>query len=134
MPRLSCWFVRAALVYLAVGFTLGALLLAHKGVSFYPLAWSFLPLHMELLLMGWLVQLAMGMAFWILPRFVHGAPRGNETFAWLAFAATNLGIGLVVAGAIFPVRGLAFAGRAAEIGGIALFLLGAWRRVRPFSV
>jgi hypothetical protein len=31
MPRLSVWFVRAALVYLALGFTCGALLLAHKA-------------------------------------------------------------------------------------------------------
>ena len=130
MPRLSCWFVRAALAYLATGFTLGALLLANKGLGWAPQLWRFLPVHMELLLMGWLVQLAMGMAFWILPRFPQGATRGNETLIWLAFVLINLGIGWVVAETIFSVQGLVFVGRVAEIGGILLFLLGSWRRVR----
>jgi hypothetical protein len=33
MPRLSVWFIRMALLYLLAGFTLGALLLAHKGLA-----------------------------------------------------------------------------------------------------
>ena len=32
MPRLSCWYIRAALLYLAVGLTLGALMLAILGL------------------------------------------------------------------------------------------------------
>ena len=133
MPRLSCWFVRAALIYLAAGFTLGACLLANKGLGFYPPTSASLQAHMELLLVGWLIQLAMGMVFWILPRFPHGAPRGNEALIWLAFVSINLGIGCVVAEAFFPVRGLTFVGRVAEVLGILFFVLGSWRRVRPFS-
>ena len=131
MPRLSCWFIRAALIYLAVGFTLGALLLAHKGLGFSPLMWRLLPFHMEMLLLGWFMQLAMGVAFWILPRFVHSAPRGNEKLSWFAFVLVNLGIGCVLAEATFLVQGLALAGRVAELGGVLLFVLGAWGRVRP---
>ncbi|NOZ73444.1 MAG: hypothetical protein GXP38_16340 [Chloroflexi bacterium] len=67
MPRLSTWFVRASLIYLALGVTLGGLLLAEKGIPFYPALWIALPVHMEFLLIGWMVQLAMGMAYWILP-------------------------------------------------------------------
>ena len=133
MPRLSCWFIRAALVYLAIGFTLGALMLANKGVVFYPLLWRYLPVHMELLLMGWLVQLALGMAFWILPRFSQGAPRGNEALVWSSFALINTGLGLEIAETIFSLQGLVFPGRVAEIAGILMFLLGSWRRIRPFS-
>ena len=132
MPRLSCWFIRAALIYLAAGFSLGALMLANKGLSFSALLWRFLPVHTELLLMGWLVQLALGMAFWILPRFQHGAPRGNEALAWLAFVSINLGISLVVAETVSGVHELAYVGRMAEIVGIFGFVLGSWRRVRPF--
>ena len=133
MPRLSCWFIRSALLYLAAGFTLGALLLAHKGLGFSPLMWRLLPLHMEMLLVGWFLQLAMGVAFWILPRFVQGPPRGNEKLAWLAFTLLNLGIGCALTDAIFLVQGLALAGRVAELGAVILFVLGAWRRVRPFG-
>lgn len=133
MPRLSCWFIRAALIYLATGFTLGALMLSDKGAASFPWIWKWLPVHMELLLAGWMVQLAMGMAFWILPRFTQGAPRGNESLVWLGFALFNLGIGLVVADKVFDVQGLAAVGRMVEVGGVLLFVNGLWRRVKPFA-
>jgi hypothetical protein len=133
MPRLSCWFVRASLVYLALGFTFGALMLANKGLGFYPTIWLVLPVHMETLLMGWFVQLALGMAFWILPRFKNGVARGNEALSWLAFVLLNLGIGLVFANAVFSLQTLVLLGRVCELGGIVVFVIGAWRRVRPFD-
>ena len=77
MPRLSAWFIRASLIYLLLGFAFGALILAQKGISYYPLVWNLFPIHMEFLLIGWFAQLAMGVAFWILPRFSSGQPRGN---------------------------------------------------------
>ncbi len=133
MPRLSCWFVRAALLYLAARFTLGAFILANKGLGFYPSIWRFLPVHMELLLMGWLVQLALGIAYWILPRHIKGAPRGNEAWIELAFWLINLGIGWVIAETVFTLQGLALIGRVAECAAVLVFILGSWRRVRPFA-
>ncbi len=56
MPRLSQWIIRTAFIYLLLGFTFGALLLAHKGVPLHPALWSWLPAHIEFLLMGWIVQ------------------------------------------------------------------------------
>ena len=69
MPKLSCWFIRAALLHLALGITFGMLILLHKATPFYPPLWRLLSLHIELLLFGWTVQLVMGVAFWIFPRF-----------------------------------------------------------------
>ena len=132
MPRLSRWFVRASLVYLAIGFTLGAILLANKGIDIDPSIWQVELIHAEILLVGWLIQLALGVAFWILPRYPQGAPRGNESMIWLAFVLFNLGIGGVTASAIFGVPGLALAGRVAETGGVLAFIIGSWRRVRPW--
>lgn len=134
MPRLSCWFVRAALIYLAIGFTFGGLMLADKGLHYYPQIWRWLPVHMELLLMGWLVQLAMGVVFWILPRYTQGQKRGNERLAWLSFGLLNLGIGLVVAETALAVRGSVWIGRVMEIAGVLAFITGVWRRVRPFEM
>jgi heme/copper-type cytochrome/quinol oxidase subunit 1 len=131
MPRLSCWFIRASLVYLSAGFTLGALMLANKGIPFDPQLWRFMTVHMELLLAGWLIQIALGTAFWILPRFTHGPPRGNEALSWLAFVLINLGIGLVIAETLLFVQGPTLLGRLAECGGVLAFLLGSWQRVRP---
>jgi hypothetical protein len=131
VPRLSVIAIRAALVYLLAGFTLGALLLANKGIPFAVWVWGLLPAHIEFLFVGWTTQLALGMAFWILPRFTGGS-RGNEKLAAWAIAFLNLGILLVAAQSAWPgVKILPLAGRAAEIGAAVLFALHAWKRVRP---
>ena len=85
MPQLSRWTVRAAYFNLLLGFTLGALILANKGMFLHPAIWGWLPAHIELLLVGWIVQLVMGVAFWIAPRFWKAPRRGNETGAGWRF-------------------------------------------------
>ena len=84
MPRLSQWYVKLSFGYLLAGFTVGALLLANKGQPLHPALWSLLPAHIEWLLLGWVAQLTLGVAFWILPRFWKEPRRGNTTGAALA--------------------------------------------------
>ena len=134
MPRLSVYFVRVALVYLAIGFTFGGLLLANKGVLISPLIWILLPIHIEFLFMGWLVQLAIGIAFWILPRFSQGAPRGDERWSWVALALINTGILTVVLQSLFGAQWLMFFGRSLEIFGLVAFVIGNWKRVKPIGM
>jgi cbb3-type cytochrome oxidase subunit 1 len=130
MPRLSQWMIRTALVYLLLGFTVGALLLANKGVSITTQLWSWLPAHIEFLLMGWVAQLTMGVAFWILPRYWKPPRRPNETYVQITFVLLNLGIWLVISGTTFRLgEWLLFAGRAAECGAVLLFAFHGWRRV-----
>ena len=79
MPRLSVWTIRAALVALGIGFLFGALMLANKGVPFDPSLWRLLPAHIELVLLGWTMQLALGVAF----GFCHvSAAGGAATSRW----------------------------------------------------
>jgi hypothetical protein len=133
MPRLSCWFIRASLIYLVIGFTMGALLLFHKGVPVYPLLWQMLLPHIEFLLLGWTLQLAMGVAFWILPRYLHRPGRGNEALAWLAFGLINAGVLLAGVGWMTGAPSLVpFLGRLAEAGAALAFVMHAWPRVKPF--
>lgn len=130
MPRLSQWMFRAAFIYLLLGFTVGALLLAHKGLPLHPALWGWLPAHIEFLLMGWVVQLTMGVAFWILPRYWQKPRRPKEAYAQAAFVLLNLGIWLVIAGTTFRAGlWILFAGRLVELGAILLFARHAWRRV-----
>ena len=64
MPRLSCCFIRASLAYLVAGFTLGALMLTLKAVVRYEgVGLLMMTPHVEFLLIGWTVQLTMGVAF-----------------------------------------------------------------------
>src|ERR1051325_5740556 len=111
MPALSRWFVRASLVYLVGGFSLGALMLALKATSRHgAMALALVP-HVELLLVGWTMQLTMGVAFWILPRFEGGASRGAVGYAWLAFVLLNAGVLLVVGGSVGGGETARLAGR-----------------------
>jgi hypothetical protein len=140
MPRPSAWAVRASLIHLSLGFTLGALLLTNKGLAFAPDLWRLLPAHIEILLVGWVVQLALGVAYWILPRV--RASRGAEpeapgsrggqirmiaTLVLLNGGVLLAGFGPVVA-APAEVR---LAGRIAEAAAALLFALHAARRLRP---
>ncbi|MEP7137523.1 MAG: hypothetical protein ABI904_21580 [Chloroflexota bacterium] len=129
MPRLSVWFVRASMIYLLLGLAFGALLLAQKGIPFYASVWYLLPLHMEFLLVGWLIQLAMGVAFWIIPRFSNAAPRGPVKLVWLSFAFFNAGILISTLQFWFPITVLI--GRITEVIAGILFVIGSWQRIKP---
>ncbi|MFM8320188.1 MAG: hypothetical protein ACKOC5_04660 [Chloroflexota bacterium] len=134
MPRLSVICLRIALLYLAAGFTLGMLMLVNKGLPLGAWAWGLLPAHIELLLSGWTLHLALGVAFWILPRFSRGPRRGDERLVWAALLLLNLGLWLVIAA---PALGAAAgkwsvpAGRAAQAAAAAAFARHAWPRVKP---
>src|SRR5512138_1671327 len=132
MPRLTFWFVRASLIYFLLGLTFGALILAEKGISYYPPVWNLFPIHMEFLLIGWFAQLAMGVAFWILPCFSSGQPRGNVNLIWASFVLINAGILLIALQFWLPVATLI--GRAAQVSAGILFAIGSWRRVKPHGV
>lgn len=131
MPRLSVYFVRTALSWLAVGFTAGALLLWNKAWPLDPMTWRLLPLHMEALFVGWLLQLAAGVAFWILPRWQ--GERRNERFAWAAYFLINAGIALAAFSPWMPSPAVVLTlARVLELVGAAAFARHAWPRVKPW--
>ena len=133
MPRLSVWCLRTALLYLGLGFTLGAVMLAAPGLHRPVTTLRLRPLHIELLLGGWMVQLAFGVAYWILPR-QRGAGRGNERLAWAAFLLLNLGVLTAGVGGVIGASGPAIAaGRAAELLAAVAFAGHAWPRARLYT-
>jgi hypothetical protein len=135
MPRPSVWFIRTALIALGAGFSLGGLLLLNKGLPVHPSLWRMLPAHIELVLAGWTLNLALGVGYWILPRFLRGAPRGPAGPVWAAYGLLNAGVLLVCAA---PWTGaeslLLLLGRAAEGLAAGLFAWHAWPRVKPHGV
>ena len=135
MPQLSQWYIKLSFGYLLLGFTAGALLLAHKGRPLHPALWSLLPartlsVHIEWLLIGWVAQLTLGVAFWILPRFWQEPRRGNTVGAHLALVLLNAGIALISLGALFGLGPWATAGgRVLQIAAAAAFAHSAWPRI-----
>jgi hypothetical protein len=133
MPRLTVWFIRSALIHLALGFTFGGLILWNKGIPLHPPLWRLLPAHIEFLLFGWTAQLAMGVAFWILPRF--RTSRGRTAPAWLALGLLHVGVWLVAIAPFLPLSSwMTLAGRLAEAGAAAAFASHAWPRIKPLTL
>ena len=134
VPRLSILMIRTALAYLATGFLVGALLLIQRAVPLGNWLHRLVPLHIEYLLLGCMVQLALGVAFWVLPRFRSGAERGREAPAWVAFVLLNLGVQAVAfGGAAGGSSTLGLLGRGAEGLAAGAFALHAWPRVKVFA-
>jgi hypothetical protein len=135
MPRASIWLIRAALVHLVIGFTLGALLLVNKASGLTAAIWRWLPVHLEVLLVGWFVQLVMGVAYWIFPRFgMSRAARGREGLAWLALALVNVGVWLAAIGWIASVSDIMVVGRLAELGAAGVLAVNIWSRTRSSGI
>lgn len=134
MPRLTVWMVRSALLELGVGFTFGMMMLFNKGVPFDPSLWRLLPAHIELVLLGWTMQLGMGVAFWILPRFSQPPRYGRERLGWLAFGLLNAGVLLIVADCWLATTWLPLAGRLLELAGVISFAVMIFPRVKAFNL
>lgn len=132
MPPLSRWMVKLALLNLGLGFTLGGLLLANKGIPLHPTLWLLLPAHQEFLITGWMFNLAMGVAFWILPRFAQEPKRGNTRLAWTGWILLNLGIWAIAISPYATGWGwMPLFGRLLQASGGVAFALHAWPRVKP---
>lgn len=133
MPPISTVVIRLALVHLGLGVAAGGWLLIARGFPSLP-TWSWLqPIHLELALLGWTLQLAMGVAYWILPKFPTQPERGHRAPVVAAFGLLNLGILLAGAGAVVAADGLLLAGRLAELGSVVLFATHAVPRIKAFG-
>ncbi len=137
MPRLIRWFVKAALVWLIVAMLLKAAALTPKGASFPAIT----PVSWHLLFVGWLTQLILGMAHWMLPT-VRGARkermRGRENLVWGVFWLLNLGLTLRLVAEPMQMLSPSPAWAAALYASawlqwlaILIFIANSWRRVRP---
>lgn len=137
MPRLTRYFIKTALIYLAVALALGVLLAARSAWDLPAEISAFSPVFFHVLMVGWAAQLIFGMLFWMLPRYSKERPRGNEKLVWFAYVSINLGLVLRVIGE--PVNSLqadwglgwwlALSAGLQLLGGWA-FILAVWPRVK----
>lgn len=130
MPTPSRWMIRLSLMYLLLGIVLGALMLIHKAYVVHPAIWVLLPIHIEVTIFGWIIQLTLGTAYWMLPRFLKGPSRGERKLAYAMIGALNLGIIFVIADSLLSFA-LPFAliGRIFELIAVGLFVSLHWNRI-----
>lgn len=140
MPPPSRAMTGAATVHLALGYSLGAVVLVAKAAGVASPLWLLRETHIHLLLFGWLAQFAMGVALAIFPRLASGPPRGDPRAAWLCFGLLNVG---VISGALTPIPaamgwtavsvGLLGLAGACDVLAAAVFASVMWARVRTVN-
>ena len=137
MPRLTRYFIKTALVYLAAAMLLGLLLALRATVDLPAELLALSPVYFHLFMVGWVMQLIFGMLFWMLPKYSRERPRGPERLAWAAYVLINTGLILRVIGEPFvAVRSdlgagwlLVLSALLQLIGGWA-FIAAVWPRVK----
>ena len=102
------------------------------------------PSHGHMLFVGWFLQFAIGVAYWLLPRKRStDRPLGyHARVAWLAVAALNVGLLLRVVGEVAERSGsatdLTFVALSIaavlQIVAAAVFVLQLWPRVGPRAI
>jgi hypothetical protein len=93
MDRLSAAMARGSFLWLLAGFVAGALMLTDETLAGEWRRW-LLPTHGHMLFVGWFVQFALGIAYWLLPRKRSPHRPLGYRFgpAVAAVAALNLGL------------------------------------------
>lgn len=133
MPGVSRWMIRLSLSYFVISAGIGTTILINKANPFFPEIWQYLPVHIELMIFGWIIQFTLGTAYWILPRFLATKERGNEKLAVLMPLSLNAGILLEVLSNSGLGMRLALYGRILEALAVVVFILLHWKRVVSYA-
>jgi len=105
MPVTSRTLIKASILYLCLGTIMGALMLVDRWIELGPAIAYLRVSHMQVLIVGWLTQLILGVAWWLFPTLKTGRrsaeplparrgqlQRGNEPLFWATFVCLNAGI------------------------------------------
>jgi hypothetical protein len=143
MPLESRLFVKTSLVYLVVTFAVGAGLAVARACGI-GLPGVVNVIHAHLGFVGWLANIVVGIALWMLPlnraRFPQTQGRYPPSAPYVCYALLNGGLllraitepwldvrGGTVAAVLFAISGIA------QLAGIVIFVAIAWLRVRAPS-
>jgi hypothetical protein len=95
MPPIARTFVKAAFIYFVFAFVLGALMALDRWLGFSRWLRVVYLSQLHLLVVGWITQLAIGVAYWIFPRFLKEQsphPRGSDSLSWAVLITLNAGL------------------------------------------
>lgn len=140
MPQETRLFVKTSLLYLVATFLAGAAIAIYEAAG-VPIRPVWMTIHTHIGVVGWLVNLVIGIALWMLPlnreRFPQTAGRYPAAAPMLCYLLLNVGLlDRIVAEALWSYFGgtpaaIAFgASGVLQVAGIIVFVAVAWRRVR----
>jgi heme/copper-type cytochrome/quinol oxidase subunit 1 len=135
VPKLTRWFLRAAIVNLVAALLLGLALVVPDDAWLARLA-GFGPVYIHLLVVGWATQMIFGVAIWMFPRRTPDVDPSGGRLGWLCFWTTNAGLLLravfehAVAAHPSPLASAGLVAAAAlQLVSVVSFVLLAWPRV-----
>ena len=126
-------FIRASLVWLAVGVMIGI------SMAFWPASHLiYRPAHVHANLLGFVSMMIFGVAYHVIPRF-SGRTLHSRRLAGLHFVVANAGLAFMVAGWIAVVMNPYWGMIAVRIGGAGsavgafLYIYNIWRTLEPVT-
>jgi cbb3-type cytochrome oxidase subunit 1 len=98
MPTLTRYFIKIAMVYLALALVTALALSAQSPLNLPSEIAVLRPVYFHLFMLGWVTELIFGVAYWMFPKFSKERPRRSETLGWAVFILLNVGLVLRVIG------------------------------------
>lgn len=137
MPALTRFYIKSALLYLAVALLLAAVLALPEGVAVPDILFYMTPAFFHLFLVGWVTQMIFGVIYWMFPIITRAQPRGDERLGWATYVLLNAGLLLrVTAEPLLALRPGGGAGWLLVLSAllqwlaVLLFLFLAWPRIK----
>lgn len=134
MTPLARTMATCALGHLVLAAAVGAILLTHNAVWIDAGLRRWVPAHVESMLIGWLLQFVLAIAYWILPRYGAAHRPGRRRAAVAGAVTLNGGVLLVWVAAAAGSAAVLVGARGAQAAGAALLMWHFWPRVRRSSV
>lgn len=134
--------VRLSLLWLLAGFIVGGLMLVDREIPGNWRLWAQ-PTHGHMLFVGWFLQFALGIAYWLVPRKRSPERPVGYNLRTAKFAVAALNLGLLCRVIAEPLERSGHAGNgtltllgvsaALQIGAAMIFVTQIWPRVAPRS-
>lgn len=132
--------IRASLAWLLLGVMVGALMLTDRAVAGSWRLWMA-PTHGHVLFVGWFVQFAVGVAYWLLPRRRSAARPLGYRKGMALIAALGVNVGMVLRATAEPAERAGHTGRwidgalaasaILQVTAVSIFVVQLWPRVGP---
>jgi hypothetical protein len=143
MPPIARSYVKASFAYLIAAFLLGALIMVDRWLNISRWLKLVYVSQLHLLMVGWITQLAIGVAYWMFPRHrkeTNLPPRGSDALAWTVLVTLNAGLLLRFGAEPFYLMGpkpwlgalLALSGMLQAVAAVGFGWL-VWTRIRSME-
>ncbi len=130
MPRITRYFIKAAMLYFAAGLLTSFLVSARTLLHLPDFLQNMTPTYLHMLVVGWITQLIIGVAYWMFPKFSKETPRGDERVGWAIFILLNIGLPLRIIGEPFNIGWMLPISAVLQLFAIWMFIIVIWPRVK----